>query len=120
MFPTGPSPIYLLLSSLAGCEVILIRLVAKQKNVQIGEVKIQVNGELDPKAFENLEIFSGFQTIEVQLKLECEADDKIIQEIVDLAEKTCPITNMFGTHPKIKFTSKWERLSKSNQDEKQN
>ncbi|KAJ5071695.1 osmc family peroxiredoxin [Anaeramoeba ignava] len=110
---TGPSPLHVMLSSLAGCEVVLFRLVARQKKVQIGEVQIEVNGELDPTSFRNPDIFPGFQKIEVEMKLESEADDKTIHEVFELAEKKCPIASIVGTHPKITFTSKWERLSKS-------
>ncbi|KAJ5071696.1 osmc family peroxiredoxin [Anaeramoeba ignava] len=107
----GPNPLYVTLSGLAGCEVVLLRMIAKEKKVEIGDVKMNINGKLDKSGLKgDLSVFPGFQTIEVEMKLESKADDKLLQEVVEAASKRCPVAMMLSTNPNIKFTTKWERL----------
>ncbi|KAJ5071694.1 osmc family protein [Anaeramoeba ignava] len=111
---TGPNPLYVVLSSLAGCEMILLRLVAKEKKVKIGEVQVEVDGGIDLKGlYGDPNVYPGYQTIDVRFKLESEADDKTLHEVMEAARQRCPVASMLGTHPKIKFTNEWERLKKS-------
>lgn len=49
----GPNPVEYLLGSYAGCLNVVINLVAKELNITINKLLININGDIDPAKFIN-------------------------------------------------------------------
>ena len=66
----GPSPVQVLLMSLAGCLNVTGHEVAMQKGLRLNGMKITIEGELNPCAFLgcSYEERAGFQTVSVRIE----------------------------------------------------
>ena len=93
----GPSPVQVLLMALAGCLNVTAHEVAKQKNLGLKSLSIDINGNLDACTFMgcNDKNRAGFQNIEV--KMNAKFDETLTQETIDLwlseTERRCPVTD---------------------------
>ena len=99
----GPSPIQVLLMALAGCLSITGHTIAKQKGLNLLDLKIQINGSMNPCNFMgcSFDERAGFQEIQVIVKPKFEnATTQQIEEWLEETENRCPVTDNIktGTH----------------------
>lgn len=88
----GPNPVELLLASFGSCLCVLARSVAKEKNLNVGEVQVDLEGDLDPRGMNGKEgIRPGFQDIKVQMSIEGSLRDADKQEFLNEIESRCPV-----------------------------
>ena len=99
----APNPVEYLLGSLAGCLNIVLHLEAKEQNVVINNLKIDIEGDLDPAKFVGLPSFnrSGFQHINININLEADATEEIINNIINKAKARCPISDILPALRKL-------------------
>ncbi|MFN2396375.1 MAG: OsmC family protein [Bacteroidales bacterium] len=100
----GPSPIQVLLMSLAGCISITGHQVARQRGMKLNGMKITVDGTMNPCTFIgcSYEERAGFQTI--NLKVEPDFENATKEDIVSWLEETedrCPVTDNITQITKI-------------------
>ena len=102
----APNPVEYLLGSLAGCLNIVLHLEAKQHDVTINNLKIEIEGDLDPAKFVGLPGFnrSGFQQINININLEADATEEKINEIINRAKARCPISDNISSVTQINYT----------------
>ena len=102
----APNPVEYLLGSLAGCLNIVLHLEAKEHNVIINKLKIDIDGDLDPAKFVGLPGFnrSGFQHININIILEADATEEIINAIINKAKARCPISDNISGVTQINYT----------------
>jgi len=93
----GPTPVQVLLMALAGCLNVTAHEVAKQQNLGLKSLNIEIEGNLDACTFMgcNDENRAGFEDITVNLNAEFEKMP--IQECIDKwleeTERRCPVTD---------------------------
>ena len=104
----GPNPVEYLLGSYAGCLNVVIHLVAKEEGVQINKLHITVDGDLDPAKFIGQPGFNraGFQTINVKLDIDADADEATINKIIGVAKNRCPINDNLSNVTQINYAVK--------------
>ncbi len=102
----APNPVEYLLGSLAGCLNIVLHLEAKEQNVVIDNLKIDIEGDLDPAKFVGLPGFnrSGFQHINININLEADATAETINNIINNAKARCPISDNISSVTQINYT----------------
>lgn len=105
----GPSPIQVLLMSLAGCINITGHQVARQRGMKLNGMKIKIDGNMNPCTFIgcSFEERAGFQTI--SLFVEPDFDDATKEEIdswLKETEERCPVTDNIRQSTSINVTSK--------------
>jgi uncharacterized OsmC-like protein len=92
----GPSPIQVLLMSLAGCLNVTGHEVAKERGLALKGMKITIEGVMNPCAFIgcSFEERAGFQTIKVSVDADMAgaAREEIASWLED-TEKRCPVTD---------------------------
>ncbi len=103
---TAPNPVEYLLGSLAGCLNIVLHLEAKENNVTINDLKIDINGELDPAKFVGMPGTNraGFQHINIAIDLKADASPELINEIINNAKARCPISDNISSYTEINYT----------------
>ncbi len=92
----GPSPIQMLLMSLAGCLNVTGHEVAKQRGLTLHGMKIRIEGVMNPCAFLgcSFEERAGFQNILVNIVPDFEgATNAQIEEWIKETENRCPVTD---------------------------
>lgn len=102
----GPSPVQVLLMSLAGCLNVTGHEVAKQKGLMLHGMKIKIEGFLNPCAFLgcSYEERAGFQTVNVKIDPDFEnATPEEIDQWLQETEDRCPVTDNIkaGTDLKV-------------------
>ncbi len=93
----GPTPIQVLLMALAGCLNVTAHEVAKQQNIPLTSLNIEIDGNLDACTFMGCSTTNraGFDTIKVHFDAKFSipvAQSKIDQWVSD-TEKRCPVTD---------------------------
>jgi uncharacterized OsmC-like protein len=92
----GPSPIQVLLMSLAGCLNVTGFEIAMQKGLKLNGIKIKIEGVMNPCTFIgcSFEERAGFQHIDVKVFPEFEnATDEQISSWLKETELRCPVTD---------------------------
>lgn len=92
----GPSPIQVLLMSLAGCLNVTGHEIARQKGLTLHGIKIGINGVMNPCTFIgcSFEERAGFQNIDVKVEPDfTDATPQQIQEWLEETERRCPVTD---------------------------
>ena len=104
----GPNPVEYLLGSYAGCLNVVVHLVAKEEGININKLNISINGDLDPAKFVGQPGFNraGFQTINVNISIDADADDAAINKIITIAKGRCPINDNLSNVTQINYDVK--------------
>ncbi len=92
----GPSPIQVLLMSLAGCLNVTGHEVARQKGLKLNGMKIDITGSMNPCNFMgcSFDERAGFQQINVSIKADFEnANKEEIDSWLQETEARCPVTD---------------------------
>jgi uncharacterized OsmC-like protein len=92
----GPSPIQVLLMSLAGCLNVTGHEIARQKGLVLRGMKIKIEGVMNPCTFLgcSFEERAGFQQIDVKIDPDFnEITPQQLQEWLKETEERCPVTD---------------------------
>ncbi len=92
----GPSPVQVLLMSLAGCLNVTGHEVARQRGMVLNGMKIDIKGSMNPCTFIgcSFDERAGFQHINVSIKADFEdANDEEIGSWLKETEARCPVTD---------------------------
>ena len=93
----GPTPVQVLLMALAGCLNVTAHEVAKQQNLGLKSLNIEIEGDLDACTFMgcNNENRAGFQDITVNLNADFEVMpmQESIDKWLEETERRCPVTD---------------------------
>lgn len=104
----GANPVEYLLSALAGCLNVVAHIVAKEMGINIKRLEIQVSGQLDTARLigEKTTERAGFQQIEVNFKIDSDADDALLEHWLAVVKDRCPVSDNLAnpTPVKIGFT----------------
>lgn len=101
----GPNPVEYFLGSYAGCLNVVINLVAQELKVKVKKLEIEVNGDIDPAKFTGSTYFNraGFQSLNVAIKLETDANEAKNAEIITKAKERCPINDNISNPTQINY-----------------
>jgi len=92
----GPSPIQVLLMSLAGCLNVTGHEVAKQRGLKLNGMRIKIEGNLNPCTFIgcSYEERAGFQKVIVKVNPDFDgATEEEIDSWLKETEERCPVTD---------------------------
>jgi len=98
----GPCPVEYILAGYAGCLNIVGGIVAKELNIEIKSLKIEISGALDVDKYlgASTKERAGFQAIEVLVKPISDASGEEIEKWIGIVESRCPVQdNLFNPTP---------------------
>jgi len=112
----GPSPIQVLLMSLAGCLNVTGHEIAKQKGLKLNGMEIKIEGVMNPCAFIgcSFEERAGFQQIQVTVEADMPgASQEEIDAWLEETENRCPVTDNVRADTTISVTGKRNKYAVS-------
>ena len=102
----GMNPVEALLASLGACKVIVARSFANSHGINLKDIRIELEGELDPDGFmgKNKEAKIGFSTIVSKFYIDSTNTDEEISNFVAFIDRTCPVADTIKHAPSTKTT----------------
>lgn len=92
----APNPLEYMFTALASCLNVTAHQVAEENEVEVESLEIDVEGELDLAGFMGeKDERAGFQEVNVEARIETDADEATEQEILEEAEGRCPVSDNF-------------------------
>lgn len=97
----GMNPVEALLSSLGACKVIVARSFAKMHKIDLKDIRVEVEGQLDPDGFmgKNKDAKIGFSSIVSKFYIDADNTDEEISKFVDFINATCPVADTIHNAP---------------------
>ena len=91
----GATPLELVLASLAGCYTVVGNFAARELGFELRGLDIEIEGEMNPARFagKSREERAGFQSINVNIKVDSDADTKTLKNWLSIIEDRCPVTD---------------------------
>ncbi|SFR37983.1 Uncharacterized OsmC-related protein [Halogeometricum rufum] len=91
----GPNPVEYLLGALAGCMNVVAHQVAREMDLDVRDLEIEIDGDLDPAKFmgESDESRAGYQEVRVDISADVDATDETIQTWLSAVEERCPVSD---------------------------
>jgi len=103
----GPSPVQVLLLSLAGCLNVTGHEIARQKGFKLNGMKIRIEGVMNPCTFLgcSFEERAGFQEIDVKIDADFEGVSPEAQaQWLKETEERCPVTDNIKADTTVRVT----------------
>lgn len=99
----GMNPVEALLNALGACKAIVARCFAEARGIKFTNLKIELEGTLDPDGFQgnNPDAKIGLSEIHTKYYFESENTDAELAEFVKFMEKTCPVMDTIVNAPKF-------------------
>ena len=91
----GANPVEYLLAGLAGCITTSLVAHAAARGIKIDSIESTLEGDIDIQGFLQLDgnVNPGYQGINISFKIESDASEETLQELINLAKKASPVAN---------------------------
>ena len=101
----APTPVETLLASYAGCLNVVLHILAKEKKIKINHINIDIKGSINPQRLLGIsnDDRAGFKSLDLEVKIESEADGETIEKLINDAKDRCPINDNLSNITPINF-----------------
>ncbi len=91
----GPNPVEYVLAAFAGCLNVVGHLVAREMDIPLRGIEIEMEGDLDPTKFmgKDTEERAGYKEIRVSLKPDADAEEETLQAWMTAVKARCPVSD---------------------------
>ena len=91
----GANPVEYLLAGLAGCITTSLVAHAAARGVKIDSIESTLEGDIDLQGLLQIDksVNPGYQGINISFKIESDASDEVLQELIELAKNVSPVAN---------------------------
>ena len=99
---TGPTPLELMFTSLAGCIGTIGRIVAMQRRIELRGMKVKVEGPLDTDGLLGKPIDGrvGFEDITITVDVDADLSDEEKEAFIHDVDARCPVSeNLLNATP---------------------
>ncbi|WP_017872421.1 OsmC family protein [Candidatus Caldatribacterium saccharofermentans] len=100
---SAPNPVEGLLASLVGCLGIVTVVVAREKNLPVEGVSIEVEGDLDPRGFMGQYdvVRPGFLAVRFVVKVRGKLSSDDLAALLKEVEKRCPVSDVLSNGTRV-------------------
>jgi uncharacterized OsmC-like protein len=108
---TGPTPLEMCLSSLLGCEGVIINRCAEAMRFAYTAVDIDADGEVDQRGSRGVQgVRPYFNWVRIRIRVHTEEPDDRFQRLARNVEYRCPVMNLFRSAD-VKLDVTWEKVA---------
>lgn len=102
----APNPVEYILAGYAGCINVVAHLTAKELNIDVQDLKINIEGELNPARLfgTSHEERAGYQSITVSLKTTNPIDESLKTRWLEEIESRCPVNDNLRNATPVNFS----------------
>ncbi|MCD8509840.1 MAG: OsmC family protein [Bacillus sp. (in: Bacteria)] len=92
---SAPNPMEYVLSSLAGCESVMIKMIAKELEIDVTSLEIETVGEIDIRGLQGVEgVNPHFQSVQQKLTFGISSGKEKVDQLLDEVKRRCPAYNL--------------------------
>ena len=111
---TGPTPLEMALSSLLGCEGVIINRCAEAMKFEYSSVEMDAEGEVDQRGSRGVQgVRPYFNWVKVRVRLYSDETEERFQKLTKNVEYRCPVMNLFRSAD-VDVKMAWELLPTQN------
>jgi len=108
---TGPTPLEMTLSSLCGCEGVIINRCAEAMKFEYGAVDIEADGEVDQRGSRGVQgVRPYFNWVKMRIRIHTDETDDRLDRLRKNVEYRCPVMNLFSSAD-VKLEVIWEKVA---------
>ena len=108
---TGPTPLELTLSSLMGCEGVIINRCAEAMQFAYTGVDMEADGEVDQRGSRGVQgVRPYFNWVKMRIRVHTEETQDRFDRLIRNVEYRCPVMNLFKSAD-VDVQIKWERVA---------
>ena len=108
---TGPTPLEMCLSSLLGCEGVIINRCAKAMRFDYSGVDIEADGEVDQRGSRGVQgVRPYFNWVRVKIRIHTDEPQDRLDRLARNVEYRCPVMNLFKSAD-VEVDIRWERVT---------
>ncbi|NDP21336.1 MAG: OsmC family protein [Paludibacter sp.] len=102
---SAANPVEYLLAGYAGCLNVVFNLVAKQLNIEIKKLEINIDGDINPEKFLGISDNerAGFKSLNVNIGLQTNANEKNEQLLIQKVKERCPVNDNLSNPTPISY-----------------
>lgn len=107
---TGPTPLEMTLSSLLGCEGVIINRCAEAMNFSYTAVDLEADGEVDQRGSRGVQgVRPYFNWVRMRIRVHTDEPQERLDRLVRNVESRCPVMNLFKSAD-VDLDVRWERV----------
>lgn len=108
---TGPTPLEMTLSSLLGCEGVIINRCAEAMKFQYTAVDLEGAGEVDQRGSRGVQgVRPYFNWVKLRIRVHTEETQERFERLTKNVEYRCPVMNLFKSAD-VDVSIIWERVT---------
>lgn len=108
---TGPTPLEMTLSSLLGCEGVIINRCAEAMNFQYTAVDMEADGEVDQRGSRGVQgVRPYFNWVKLRIRVHTDETEERFARLQKNVEYRCPVMNLFKSAD-VAVDILWERVT---------
>lgn len=108
---TGPTPLEMTLSSLLGCEGVIINRCAEAMNFEYSAVDMEADGEVDQRGSRGVQgVRPYFNWVKLRIRVHTDETEDRFQRLTKNVEYRCPVMNLFKSAD-VDVDIIWERVT---------
>ncbi|MGR3272704.1 OsmC family peroxiredoxin [Thalassococcus profundi] len=108
---TGPTPLELTLSSLMGCEGVIINRCAEAMNFSYTAVDMEGDGEVDQRGSRGVQgVRPYFNWVKLRIRVHTDEPEERFERLIRNVEYRCPVMNLFKAAD-VDVQMHWERVA---------
>jgi uncharacterized OsmC-like protein len=102
---SAPNPVEYLLAAYAGCINVVIHLVAKDLKINVSNIKIDINGDINPGRLLGLSQLdrAGFESLNVDIDLDSDSPRELIDKLFEQVKDRCPLNDNLSNLTPINY-----------------
>lgn len=108
---TGPTPLEMALSSLLGCEGVIINRCAEAMNFAYTAVDMEADGEVDQRGSRGVQgVRPYFNWVRMRIRIHTAETEERLARLAKNVEYRCPVMNLFRSAD-VRLEVAWERVT---------
>ncbi len=104
----APNPVEYLLAAYAGCINVVIHLVAKELQITVNNISINIDGDINPDRLFGLSKSerAGFESLNVDIDLDTNASQELIDKLFEQVKDRCPLNDNLSNSTPLNYNIK--------------